>query len=103
MSFLHHGLPLILADERKILPTAQEAADGIESISVILGWCQHPDCGERLVFIRLNSDNTPHHGFKRLKSGIAPILKRLKLAVESDWVWGTSKDGHSRKVKVPVR
>lgn len=104
MRFFHHGLPLVLDDERIILPTPTEAADGIEALSIIVGWCQHPDCGKRFVYMRYKVDGS-YGLFRRLKSGdsIKTIISRLKMAKESDWVWGHSNDGHGRKVKVPVR
>ena len=100
----HHGEPLSLSDERFIKPTTNEAREKIKSVGVTIGWCQKAECRKRFIHVRHQYPGgwgPPQR--LRGQEAIGQIVRRLKLAQESDWVWASAKDETCRKVKVMVR
>lgn len=101
---LHCGLPVVIEFIREIEASHEEQDDGILETRVTVAHCAHPTCGKRLKDEEQStiarSKVKLFYTEYRYPGGWGPIGKvtngpkttklqaRLKLARESDWVWG---------------
>jgi hypothetical protein len=98
----HHGIPVSVGNARTLQPTKEEESQGILAVEVAPVWCVHPQCRKRRLYYRFHflGGVTP---VNKAKPGqVAELLTRLKLAKESDWVWGCDTET-SIKIKRMVR
>ena len=100
----HHGQPLLLTEERLLKPTIKEMTEGVNELGVTLGWCQKKGCCQRFLYVR-NRYKGGWGPLSRIRGNelISIMVRRLKMAKESDWVWGSARDETYRKMKVKVQ
>lgn len=100
---LHHGIPVVLQKERIIAPSADDICETIDAVGITTGYCGHPECRVRVYYRRnLYAGGWGPVSRVRLSEKLADLRRRLKLARESDWVWGHHPETGT-KVKVMVR
>lgn len=100
---LHHGQAIAMVAERVIKPTADEEAQGIEAVGISKGWCREQQCRQRFFYIRnLYPGGWGPVNRMRDSQKIAQVVKRLKEAIESDWVYSWHRETYA-KVKYTVR
>lgn len=101
MEVKHCGDILLPSRERLLKATSDEAARGVIELHVREYFCTDGRCKKRLFYKREIFSTgegewarvRPHHQ--------ASIVKRLRLAKHSDWVWGHSPITYG-KIKVAV-
>lgn len=105
----HCGNPIAAEGERELDPTDDEARQGISRVGVTLARCRQSrhasgePCRVRWVFTRHRYSGGwgPVHRV-RDSAQIAGYIQRLKIARESDWVWGWHEETYA-KTKRTVR
>lgn len=101
MEVKHCGDILLPVRERVIKATPDEAARGVVDLSTREYYCTDGRCRKRLFYKKENYA-TGHSEWARVRPHQkAAFMKRLRMAKESDWVWGFSPITYG-KIKVTV-
>lgn len=101
MRVTHHGDVLVASIDREIKPTEEESAQGIVNVRALVYNCKHSECRKRFYY-RQDIYEIGRGPVRKVKENVGAFAARLKLASESDWVWGFDKITFQKR-KVWVR
>ena len=75
--------------QRGIKPTVAELQRGVQWVDTCVYWCANRECpGKYKIYYKRELFENGYTDWQRVKRSISAFVSRLRLAKDSDWVWG---------------